>query len=141
MRIKAPIEIITPYAEILGGFNYISTHTKILDKTDDCRFSSSEDNVIMSKTQLYDFAYCYGYGGGVQIGKKNVMFDIRCNYFFGGEAKYYDGQDTQKWEVEFIGSSQYDPNTLKGDDLDISSEPKNSRTDLLTFYAGVTVIF
>lgn len=143
IRAVAPFELIQPYAEALIGFRYISTNTKILDRSSDGRYSDEDDNVIVRKTVLDDWIFSYGYGGGflVKIGS-NAFLDLRADFFRGQRAKYYDGNDTEAWSVEFTGSeSAYDPDNLEKGDLDFSTEPRESRTDLLMIKLGVAIKF
>ncbi len=142
MRLRAPIKLVQPYVEGIAGFNYMSTHTKILDKSDDFRFSSPDNNVIVSKTQLEDFILLYGFGGGLMFSiNKNMWIDLRVDYTIGGEGEYFDASDTKQWNVEFISADQYDPDELSGDDLDISALPKKSKTDMLFISGGLTFMF
>ncbi|MFC2101059.1 hypothetical protein ACFLRZ_04435, partial [Bacteroidota bacterium] len=131
MRLRAPLKLVSPYIEGLVGFNYISTYTKIIDKSEDHRFSSEDDNVIVKKTQLEDYIFVYGFGGGLAFSLgKSVWIDLRVDYLLGGKADYYDGDDTKKWEIDFIGASEadYHNNNVNGDDLNIQASPKRSRT-------------
>lgn len=143
IRVVAPFELIQPYAEGLIGFRYISTDTKILDRSNDGRYSDEDDNVIIRKTVLDDWIFSYGYGGGflIKIGN-NAFLDLRADFFRGQRAQYYDGDDTESWSVEFTGSeSAYDPENLEKGDLDFSTEPRESTTDLLMIKLGLAIKF
>ncbi|WP_425392860.1 hypothetical protein [Ekhidna sp.] len=140
MRAVAPFELIQPYAEGLIGFRYISTNTKIVDRSDDGRWSDDDDdNVISRKTVLDDWIFSYGYGGGflIKVGP-SVFIDLRANFFKGQRAQYYDGDDTSSWTVEFNGDpNSYDRETVSGDNLSYENRPRESTTDLLVLKFGV----
>lgn len=142
MRAVAPFELIQPYVEGLVGFRYISTSTKILDRSDDGRYSEEEDsNVISRKTVLDDWIFSYGYGGGflIKIGQ-NGYLNLRADYFKGQRAEYYDGDDTESWNVEFTGAN-YDRDNVEGGDFQYETEPRESTTDLLTIKIGIAFKF
>lgn len=135
IRAVAPFDNVQPYAEGLIGFRYISTNTKILDRSPDRIYSSDDDDVIVRKTVLDDFIFSYGYGGGVMIQLNSVMsLDFRVDFFKGQRAEYFDGTDTEAWSVEFTGA---DPTNIQQGDLDFSTETRKSTTDMLVFKFGV----
>ncbi|SNT20596.1 hypothetical protein SAMN05421640_2850 [Ekhidna lutea] len=140
MRAVAPFELIQPYAEGLIGFRYISTNTKIIDRSDDRRWADDDDSdVISRKTVLDDWIFSYGYGGGflIKVGP-SVFVDLRADFFKGQRAQYYDGDDTESWTVEFNGDpNNYDRDTVTGDDLSYENQPRESTTDLLVLKFGV----
>ncbi|MEP0984773.1 hypothetical protein [Ekhidna sp.] len=140
MRAVAPFELIQPYVEGLIGFRYISTNTKIIDRSVDGRWSDDDDdNVISRKTVLDDWIFSYGYGGGflIKVGP-SVFIDLRADFFKGQRARYYDGDDTSAWTVEFNGDpGTYDRNTVSGDNLSYENQPRESTTDLLVLKFGV----
>ena len=140
VRAVAPLSNIQPYAEGLIGFRYISTNTKILDQSDDNRFSDDDDNVIVRKTILDDWIFSYGFGGGFLIKLKGALFlDLRVNYFLGQRAQFFDGSDTEAWNVQFTGSeAAYDPANLEKGDLDFDAIPRESTTDMLVIKFGIT---
>ncbi|MEQ9402769.1 MAG: hypothetical protein RIM99_04210 [Cyclobacteriaceae bacterium] len=144
LRVVAPFELIQPYAEGLFGFRYISTTTKILDRSDDRRWATEDDSDIISRdTVLDDWILSYGYGGGflIQVAP-NFFVDLRANFFKGERAKYFDGDDTAAWTVEFSGDpTSFDENTVSGDDLAFSSTPRESTTDMLVIKFGVAFKF
>ncbi|WP_424962215.1 hypothetical protein [Ekhidna sp.] len=144
IRAQAPFEMVQPYIEGLIGFRYISTNTKILDRSDDRRYAEDEDSdVISRKTVLDDWIFSYGWGGGfmIKVGPK-FFVDIRADYFKGERAQYYDGDDTESWTVEFTGSSEnYDRDNLAPGDLAYENQPRESTTDLLMLKFGVAFKF
>ncbi|MEQ9466265.1 MAG: hypothetical protein RLN88_02580 [Ekhidna sp.] len=143
IRAQAPFELVQPYVEGLIGFRYISTNTKILDRSNDGRYSDNDDNVISRETVLDDWIFSYGYGGGfmIKVGAK-FFIDIRADFFKGERAKYYDGEDTEAWTVQFTGSAEdYDPDNLTPGDLTYENEPRESTTDLLMLKFGVAFKF
>lgn len=138
VRTVAPFELIQPYAEGLFGFRYISTNTKILDRSNDRRWATEEDSdVIARETVLDDWILSYGFGGGflIKVGP-NFFIDLRANFFKGQRAQYFDGQDTESWEVTFSGTN-FDEATVTGDDLTFDTQPRESTTDLLVIKFGV----
>ena len=140
MRAYAPTENIVPYAEGLIGFRYISTNTRILDRSSDRRYSNQEDgDLIVRETVLDDWIFSYGYGGGILVKiASGVYFDLRANFFKGQRAEYFDSEDTSSWSIKFNGTeAEYDPSTLNSDNLDFSTEAKKSRTDLLMIKFGI----
>lgn len=138
MRVQAPFHGIQPYVEGLVGFRYISTNTKILDRSDDNQFSDDDSNLIVRKTILDDWVFSYGYGGGImlEVGH-NFYLDFRADFFKGQRARYFDGDDTSAWSVEFVGESAYDPENLEKGDLQFETEPRESTTDMLVVKFGI----
>ena len=139
LRAQAPFELVQPYVEGLVGFRYISTNTKIVDLSDDNRWSDPDDNVIVRETVLDDWIFSYGYGGGfmIKIGS-NVFLDLRANFFKGQRAKYFDGDDTSSWNIEFSGDfTDFDPDTVGGDNLSFETVARESTTDLLMLKLGI----
>ena len=143
VRAVAPLSNIQPYIEGLVGFRYISTNTKILDRSNDRRFSDEDDDVIVRKTILDDFVFSYGFGGGLMFKvSSNFFIDLRADYFRGERAQFFDGTDTEAWSVEFTGSeAAYDPANIQQGDLDFSTEARESTTDLLVIKFGVAAKF
>lgn len=144
MRITAPTDGVRPYFEGLFGFRYISTSTRIEDASEDGFWSNDEDdNTIVRKTNLGDCVMSYGGGAGLQFEmKNNVYLDLRAYYLLGGQALYYDADDTGKWKVEFNDLSQnYDPDNLDPDDFSIGGQPKESTTDMLMIQLEATFKF
>jgi len=138
-----PLDNIQPYGELLFGFRYIYTRTKILDRSDDLRWASGDDgdDVIARQTVLDDWLLSYGFGGGFLINvAPNFFIDLRVNYFKGQRAQYFDGEDTESWEVTFSGSG-FDEATVTGDDLTFDTQPRESTTDMLVIKFGVAAKF
>lgn len=140
MRLQAPWNGIQPYVEGLVGFRYISTTTKILDRSDDNSFSEDDSNLIVRKTILDDWIFSYGYGGGImlEVGH-NFYLDFRADFFKGQRAKYFDGDDTSAWSVEFVGENAYDPENLEKGDLQFETVAKESTTDMLVVKLGIAI--
>jgi opacity protein-like surface antigen len=139
IRAVAPFSNVQPYAEGLAGFRYISTNTKILDRSDDRRYSDDDDDIIVRKTILDDFIFSYGFGGGLMFKlKPNIFLDLRADFFKGQRAQFFDGTDTESWSVEFTGTeAAYDPGNIQKGDLDFSTESRESTTDMLVLKFGV----
>jgi len=116
---------VRPYMDGLIGFNYLFTQTKIESK------SSGEE--VASSTNLDDFAFSYGGGGGLMImlyqdkgaedGLATVNLDLRVKYLFGSEAEYL-----KEGSIEIVGG-------------DVYYDVNKSVTDVVTFQIGVTVEF
>lgn len=116
---------VRPYMDGLIGFNYLFTQTKIESK------SSGEE--VASSTNLDDFAFSYGGGGGLMIllyqdtgaedGVATVNLDLRMRYLFGSEAEYL-----KEGSIIINGGDVY---------YDINK----SVTDVITFQVGVTLEF
>lgn len=139
IRAQAPFEGIQPYAEVLGGFRYISTNVKIRDLTSDNRWSGDpEDDIIVRETVLNDWILSYGFGGGffIKMGP-GVYLDLRANFFRGQRAQYFDGSDTESWNVEFSGNPDDFTEDVRGDQLQFGTEARESTTDLLVIKVGV----
>lgn len=150
IRAIAPLEMIQPYGEVLFGFRYISTSTKILDRSDERRWAKNPDDsdLISRETVLDDWILSYGFGGGFLIKVAPKFFiDLRVDYFKGQRAEYFDSEDTSLWEVSLsdVGSfsDPADPaiDDIDGDNLALGSEPRESTTDLLTIKFGVALKF
>jgi len=140
MRVALPEGVVRPYAEGLLGFRYISTNTRITDRSNDRRWSDEDDDVIIRRTILDDWLFSYGYGGGIMFqAGSSIFIDLRANFFKGQRAEYFDGDDTSSWNVEFTGSG-FDPDTVTGDDLEFGTETRESTTDLLQLKLGVVFI-
>jgi len=141
MRITAPTKGIRPYFEGLFGFRYISTTTRIEDR--DNFWGDDEDVVLVRRTNLDAFVLSYGGGGGLQfeIGK-DVYLDMRAYYLLGGTAKFYDGNDTKRWEIEFSGDPDaFDIDNPDANDFTFGTSPRESTTDMLMVQLGATFKF
>ena len=89
-RGQFPSGPIQPYADAVVGFNYLYTETTIND--DGWDFDS-----VASTTNQDDFAFAYGFGGGVMVpvwsgtgteSVQSVLIDAGARYVRGGEAEY-----------------------------------------------------
>lgn len=150
-RFIAPIPYVRPYVDIMGGFKYIYTRTKIYDESDDGRYSggnnssnnNSNDRLITAKNQASDFAWSYGGGTGLLITLGSANLELRALYLMSGEVSYYDSEDTKGWTVEFKNSpSSYDPDNVSSEDIGevrTKANKKNSRSDVLFFSIGINI--
>lgn len=144
VRAVAPLEAIQPYGEVLFGFRYISTSTRIEDRSDERRWAKDPDNsnLISRKTVLDDWVLSYGFGGGFMIKvAPNFFIDLRADYFRGQRAKFFDAKDTESWTVTITNLNGADPKSINGDNLNLESEPRESTTDLLNIKFGVAFKF
>lgn len=139
IRVQGPFELVQPYIEGLVGFRYISTNTKIVDLSDDNRWSEPDDNVIVRETVLDDWVFSYGYGGGFMIKMgPSIFLDLRADFFKGQRAQYFDGDDTSSWNIEFSGDpTTFDEATVTGDSLSFETVARESTTDLLMLKLGI----
>lgn len=130
----ASLSYVQPYVEGLIGFRYISTRTKIRDN-----YSKEDDKVIVSKTVVDDWVFSYGYGGGLMIKlDSNLFIDLRVDFFKGGKARYYDGDDTESWKVKSTHSPvAHDPENLVEDDMKVDVVARKSTTDILMVKLGI----
>lgn len=141
IRYKAPLEYVQPYAEIIGGSSYLYTRTVLYDRSDKGIFTSNENKEINSRTLESSFTYNFGAGAGFMIRlAEQVYLNIGGAYLRGGRAKYFDKDQTSKWNIQFTGSGNFDPNNLNSNDvtLDYAGEPKKSTTDMIQINLGVT---
>lgn len=116
---------VRPYLDGLIGFNYLFTQTKIE--------SQGTGDEVASSTNLDDFAFSYGGGGGLMItlyqdkqaedGLATVNLDLRLRYMFGSQAKYL-----KEGSIEIVG-------------VDVFYNENKSVTDIITFQIGVTLEF
>ena len=135
-----PLDNIQPYGEVLFGFRYISTSTKITDRSPNRRWASDPDDsdLISRETVLDDWILSYGFGGGFLIKvAPRVFIDLRANYFRGQRAEYFDGEDTASWTVSFSDITNVDTGDIDGDNLNLETQPRESTTDLLVIKFGV----
>lgn len=133
LRVQPASGVARPYMEVLGGFKYLFTDTRIEDVD---RF---DDDDIASTTNFDDFALSGGAGAGLDIrlgdwidedtGRLNTIFlHLGVQYLFGQEAEYLAEGDL----IDLDGNGRLDR-----DELDI----RRSRTDLLIPRLGVTITF
>nr|MBN2276204.1 hypothetical protein [candidate division Zixibacteria bacterium] len=117
---------IRPYIEGLLGFNYLFTKTTINDIG-----GGGED--VASSTNLDDFVFSYGAGGGLLIKlygtppgapkELGLYLDLRGRYLIGGKAEYLKEGSIGREDGEVV--------------YDITE----SKTDLLTARIGLTFEF
>jgi hypothetical protein len=117
---------IQPYGDVLVGFNYLFTETKIKDADD-----PSEE--VASSTNRDDAAFAYGFGGGAMIsvytGKVEnghplqVLIDGGARYILGQEAEYLKE-----------GSIRRENGTVEYDLI-------KSKTDMVKLHIGVVIRF
>lgn len=130
LRAQNDLGAVRPYMDGLLGFNYLFTKTSIKDEDD------IDDEDIASSTNLEDFAFSYGLGGGLLIrlhepdrnaapgARRTAIFlDLRARYLLGSEAEYLKkgGIDREDGEIRI--------------------NPVRSKTDLLTINVGVSFTF
>ncbi|HQU71735.1 MAG TPA: outer membrane beta-barrel protein [Calditrichia bacterium] len=134
LRAQNPHGVLRPYVDGLVGFNYLYTETKIEDED-----NIDDDDVVASSKNFDDFAFSYGFGGGVMVKlyeaapslgedghydrPASILLDLRVRYLLGGEAEYLRRGDIERVNGEVIIS------------------PVQSKTDLLTFNIGISVAF
>lgn len=77
---------VRPYVDGLIGFKYLFTQTKVE--------ADEAEEVLASTTNLSDFAFSYGVGGGVQFrlaglgGSRELVLDTKVRHLWGSEARY-----------------------------------------------------
>ncbi|MDT8323041.1 MAG: hypothetical protein RRA94_02930 [Bacteroidota bacterium] len=129
LRVQPQSGIFRPYFEGLLGFNYLWTESSVEDE----RY---EDSQIAGSTNLDDFAFSYGAGGGLmfrvyrgeteQPGQGiEVLVDLKARYLYGGEAKYFDKESITEDE--------------NGAPVLLEENALQSETDMLNFSIGVVV--
>jgi len=112
---------IRPYVDGLIGFKYLYTRTSIT--------SDFNDETIASTTNLSDFTFSYGFGGGVQfrlarIGTDGaIALDTKVRYLRGSEAEYLR------------------EGSIRRENGNIFFDVLNSRTDVVSVQVGVTFRF
>ncbi len=124
---------IRPYADGLLGFNYLFTETSVRDEDD-----FAEEDEIASSTNFDDFAFSYGFGGGLMFRLHEyepnrdvepnarpitILLDLRMRYLLGGQAEYLKRGDLERIDGEVV------------------INPVKSETDLMTFNIGVSFAF
>ena len=142
LRYKYPFEYVHPYADIRAGFNYLFTKTTVYDETEDRFFTSDKsDNKINSRTPEASLTYHFGAGGGFIIRLNNLIgLNIGAYWLMGGEAKYYDKSQIDKWTVSWSGQGTFDPENPEDIELNQeSANPRKSRTDMLMIDFGITL--
>ncbi|GJQ63332.1 MAG: hypothetical protein SCALA702_23850 [Melioribacteraceae bacterium] len=111
---------VKPYAELLGGGQYIFTSTDV----------ESENNIqdVFSSTNFDDFGWSYGAGLGILFnvfggvgGVGKIAIDLKARYMFSSEVEYL-----REGDIEISGGNVY-------------FTPSKSTTDLVTIHLGVMV--
>jgi len=113
---------IKPYIEGLVGGSYIFTTTDVKGENNAENFASS--------TNFDDFAFSYGFGGGVLINLvpglgvgPDIYLDLKARYLLGSESEYLT-----EGSVEIANGN-------------VIYHPKKSATDLLSIHVGVAAYF
>lgn len=111
-----PVGNVRPYIEALLGGSYLFTETSVR--------GTRNDEEIASSTNFEDWAWSYGFGGGLafRVGE-NIFIDLKARYLWGSEAEYL-----KEGAVQVIGRTVY---------YDLSQ----SRTDILSAHLGVRFYF
>lgn len=112
---------VRPYVQGLFGGEYLFTETSVKNESNSEPFASS--------TNIDDWAWSYGVGGGLSILLTGdpvtetgaIYLDLKGRYLFGSEAVYL-----REGDVEINGQQ-------------VRYHPSVSKTDLLTIHAGVRV--
>ena len=133
LRFQLGSRFIRPYTDGLIGFNYLFTKTSI--QLED-RFDN--DNEIASSTNFDDFAFSYGFGGGLMFrlleyepsSKRRsrrrpttILLDLRLRYLLGGLAEYLKQGDLERINGQVVVN------------------PVESETDILTINIGISFEF
>ena len=123
-QIAPPSGFIKPYAELLFGGAYLFTETSI---------NSQGNEEVASNTNFDDFAWSYGFGGGLLINIytpdqpdgnfESLALDLKVRYLLGTEAEYLKEGSV----IIRDGRVTYDVS--------------KSKTDLLTAHIGVIAYF
>jgi opacity protein-like surface antigen len=145
MRLKAPLKYVQPYVDGLVGFKNLYTRTTIEDLTNNSYYNNNnnnnntnESNIINSRTNLADWAFSYGYGGGLMFSlSENVSLDAKVIFLQGGEARYFDKESTANWDIRFV---QGNSGTLEPVNAAVMGI-KYSRTDMIFGQIGLTFHF
>lgn len=133
LRLQPDYGVIRPYAEVVGGVNYLFTDSSVRDSYYGDRFASS--------LNFHDTALTGGVGAGVMVQiastgtrprrraryrrttRSDIFIDARLRYMVGQEAEYLGRGDLQS----------------SGGQVFVS--PRYSRTDMLVPQVGVTMRF
>lgn len=115
---------VRPYVEGLVGGSYIFTTTDVKGENNDENFASS--------TNFDDFAFSYGFDGGILINLvpglgvgPDIYLDLKARYLLGSESEYLTE-----------GSVVINPANAA-----VTYYPKKSTTDLLSIHIGVAAYF
>lgn len=139
-RAQAPLPVLQPYVQGLIGFRYMNTNTKIYDESVDGIYSNQDNGLITEQTQISDYVGSMGFGAGVQIQlSKGFMLDGRVDYMYGGKARYFDGEDTESWTVNFTGDPEM-IDDLDSDVLEFETQPRESYTNMVNVTIGISIL-
>ena len=139
-RLQLPIPVIQPYIQGMIGFRYMNTNTKIYDDSPDGIWSDADNGLITRQTQLSDYVGSSGIGAGLNIQiTRSFMLNAQVDYLYGGRARFYDGEDTDKWTVNFTGTpDQIDE--IDGDLVEFEAIPRESLTNMVNFTLGISIL-
>jgi hypothetical protein len=133
IRVQPDHGVIRPYAEVVGGVNYLFTDSSVRDAYYGDRYASS--------TNFHDTALTGGVGAGVMVqvatapsppsrrtrhrrkARNDIFIDARVRYLVGQEAEYLGRGDL------YSSSGR------------VYVSPRRSRTDMLVPQIGVTMRF
>jgi len=141
LRFVAPIPNIQLYGDVLVGGRYIYTRTKVINTSPESNLINTQNidtEQINARTNVRDWIFSYGAGGGIMIGSGPIKLDIRVVYLLGSEAEYLDREGVEEASVN-------NPPTITNQnniEFNQNSFPtKNSSTDMFFIKAGVKFAF
>lgn len=124
-RIAPQMEVVKPYVDLLFGGSYLFTDTKVI--------SSKKGEEVTSSTNFDDWAWNYGFGGGIMfkvyenpnenMGK--IFVDLKVRMLKGSTAEYLKEGDVIV-------------NTSNGT---VTYRTSRSKTDMITANLGVVAYF
>ena len=126
---------IHPYWDGLIGFKYLYTETSIQGE--------DEEDEIASSINIDDFAFSYGLGCGIMMqllnksdkcvksNARSLLITIGSRYLMGSNAEYLNVKK-EGW-IEISDPDEGPVTTIL--------HPDNSKTDLLTFQIGFSILF
>lgn len=141
LRVAIPTSAVTIYLDGLVGFRYIYTRTTVKDDTPQRTVNVNSttytvnNQTLGSRTNLSDFIFSYGGGGGFIFNVGNFKIDTRVVYLLGSEANYLDRDAVQQAPPPQFTQSGTNINTS----LEFDQFIKRSRTDM--FFASVGIAF
>ena len=132
VRIDPKFRNFSPYVEGTFGGNLINAQTKISGVLVNLVDGDDEENTLR---EFYSQSWSYGVGGGFKIllkdwsypgqSKTRLYLDLKARYTYGGEAKYLRKDGVEIREVN--------------NRTEVFYNVSRSRTDLLTFSAGIYI--
>ncbi|TAF66249.1 MAG: hypothetical protein EAZ55_06380 [Cytophagales bacterium] len=142
LRFVAPIQRIQIYADALVGGRYIYTRTQVFNEspTNSLNINTNTYNeAVQARTNVDDWIFSYGGGGGVMIGQQEFKLNLRVVYLFGSQAEYLDRKTVEQWNATNPPVITLNSTTAT---LPESAVPtKNSTTDMFFISAGLTIAF